>query len=341
MTANMRWPYHYAVYGLVLHSSHALPLPAAAAAQHAVRVTITFVRTDCQLPRHAASRLYALPYCNTAGESLLQIWQLPAGAGYWVRSSIGEEWAEFQLAADGSRVDAMVRAATPLADLAPPLCGLVLPLLLRLHGVTCLHASAVTVAGRVVAFTGPAETGKSTTLAALLRRGCAFFSDDLVPLHRAAGRIMAYGGFPQVGLWPNSMRTLLGEEADLPYLWQESPARPDKRILVPNHGSEHSGAAVPVGAVYLLPQRGGTASAKVRIESVSPRDAVAQLVPHTTGRALASAADLGADLTHLAHLARTAPVRLVVRPDDLTQLDAVAEAIRDDIASLVAAAGSP
>lgn len=332
--------HHYAVYGLALHSNEPLPLPAVDAAASSAEIEVAFVRTDRQRPSNETRLVYALPLCNAAGESLLQIWQVADEAGYWVRSSIGEEWAEYHLAADGRRVEVMVRAAPPRADLALPLCGLVLPLLLRLHGVTCLHASAVVAAGGVVAFTGPAETGKSTTLAALLARGCTFFSDDLVPLHWVQDGIVTYGGFPQVGLWPDAMTALFGVDADLPYLWQDSPQRPDKRIYAPGAGSGGAAtAAHPLFAVYLLGER-HAGGGRVHIAGLSMREAVAQLVPHTTGRALASAADRATDLQRLAHLTRTVPVRLVTRPDDLDQLDAVARAITDDIAGLAAAAHS-
>lgn len=331
----MQLSHHYVVYGLTLHSNQALPLPPVAAAQTDAGVEVVFVRTDRQLPRDGARLLHALPYCNAAGESLLQFWHLPDHAGYWLRSSIGAEWAEHHLAADGSRVEVMARAATLPGDLAATFCGLVLPLLLRLNGVTCLHASAMVVAGAVVAFAGPAETGKSTTLTALLGQGGAFFSDDLVPLHVVQDGVVTYGGYPQVGLWPDSARTLFGAQADLPYLWQESAGRPDKRIFIPASDFAGGGAAArPLRAVYLLGQRQASGDGRVHIAALSPRAAVAQMVPHTTGRALASAADLAADLQRLAHLARTVPVRLVTRPDDLARLDTVATAIMDDIASL-------
>ena len=247
---------------------------------------------------------------------------------------IGPAWAEFWLAPAGDRVEVMVRHNTPLPNLMPPFLGFILPLLLRLHGVTCLHASAALVHGRLAAFTGPSESGKSTTLLAMLRRGHAFFSDDLIPLAMHDDVVCTYGGYAQVGVLPDTMDALFGTETDLPYLWDDAPQRPDKRIFRPEwHSSGSVDAARPLAAVYLLARR-RNASGGVRITGVSPREAIAQLVPHTTGRALAGAAERAADLEALTALVRTVPVRLLERPDVIARIDEVAAAIEADLAQL-------
>jgi hypothetical protein len=56
-----------------------------------------------------------------------------------------------------------------------------LPMALQFFGLEVLHASAVRTANGVVAFCATSETGKSTTVAGLSRRGHALWADDAIP----------------------------------------------------------------------------------------------------------------------------------------------------------------
>jgi hypothetical protein len=58
----------------------------------------------------------------------------------------------------------------------------VLAALLRHRGLLVLHANAVQTPDGVVVIGGESGSGKSTTLAALLRRGCRMLSDDVTAL---------------------------------------------------------------------------------------------------------------------------------------------------------------
>ncbi len=337
----------YSLYGLTLRSNRALPM-LEEVPESAPDVVVDFQSTDRQMPAEGAQLRFALPLRLVSGRSPLETWGLANDSGYWLRSMIGSVWAEYFLANDGSRIEVMVREDTPLASLLPPFLGLAIPLVLRLRGVTCLHASAVLVNGRVVVFAGPSEAGKSTTLLAMLRRRHIFFSDDLIPLSTQDGIVCSYGGYAQVGVLPDTMDALFGAQMDLPFLWSEAPQRPDMRIYQPNWRRDDMAAGGrPLVALYLLSRRQKDLDA-VRITSVSPRDAIVQLVPHTTGRALAGAAERAADLEELSTLVRTVPIRLLERPDDIAQIDAVAAAIEADLALLAgqsadsnSAAGSP
>ena len=59
----------------------------------------------------------------------------------------------------------------------------VLPVVLRQRGLLVLHANAAVTPGGVVAIAGESGAGKSTTLAALLERGCTMLADDITALH--------------------------------------------------------------------------------------------------------------------------------------------------------------
>ena len=65
----------------------------------------------------------------------------------------------------------------------------VLPMALHARGDEIIHASAVLVDGRVVAFCGRSQTGKSTVAYGLHRRGHRVWADDTLVFDAAAGAV--------------------------------------------------------------------------------------------------------------------------------------------------------
>jgi hypothetical protein len=61
-------------------------------------------------------------------------------------------------------------------------------------GAHILHASAVSISGRVYAFAGRTGGGKTSLAAALIRNGHALFSDDVIVLRRVSGSLVASPG---------------------------------------------------------------------------------------------------------------------------------------------------
>jgi len=85
-----------------------------------------------------------------------------------------------------------------------------------LNGFLPLHASAVAVGGRAIAFTGPTGAGKSTLAAGLGQLGFPLFCDDtlLLDLHSTAG-LMAMPGHKRLKLLPDAL-ALAGAAAEAP-----------------------------------------------------------------------------------------------------------------------------
>jgi hypothetical protein len=80
-----------------------------------------------------------------------------------------------------------------------------------------LHASGINIDGGVAAFLGDKGTGKSTMAAALHARGHALVADDVVAVDTTGATALAYPGFPQLKLFPESAAQL-GETDALPRL---------------------------------------------------------------------------------------------------------------------------
>ncbi|GAA4762076.1 hypothetical protein [Novosphingobium ginsenosidimutans] len=85
-----------------------------------------------------------------------------------------------------------------------------------LKGFLPLHASAVAVDGRAIAFTGPTGAGKSTLAAGLGQLGFPLFCDDslLVDLHNTEG-LIAMPGHKRLKLLPDAL-ALAGAVAEAP-----------------------------------------------------------------------------------------------------------------------------
>ena len=128
----------------------------------------------------------------------------------------------------------------------------VLAAVLRQRGFLVLHANAALTPTGVVAIAGESGAGKSTTLAALLQRGCAMVSDDVTALSLAAD-----GGIVVV---PGSAQVHLTEDAayDLGLDIRDVPLQPWRRMkaAVPTHERMVTSAA-PLRAIYCLDTHDG------------------------------------------------------------------------------------
>ena len=194
-----------------------------------------------------------------------------------------------------------------LGYVAPILLGPLMGFLLRLKGITTLHASVIASRGRAVALTGPGGTGKSTTAAAFARAGFAVLSDDLAPLRPENNLLQVAPGYPRVCLWPESVRLLFGNEEALPLITEGW----DKRFLdLAAPGYQFGAAPLPLGAVYWISERAESAQPP-RIEPLNPQQALAVLVGNTYAAKFGDLAGSARDLRIYSDLISRLPVRRV------------------------------
>ena len=91
------------------------------------------------------------------------------------------------------------RTDVPADLIRLPLLGSVFALLLHLRGHFVLHASAVNLTHGCVGFLGDKRAGKSTTAAALIKRGHPLITDDVLALE-LGDSVSFTPGFPQIKL---------------------------------------------------------------------------------------------------------------------------------------------
>jgi hypothetical protein len=208
------------------------------------------------------------------------------------------------------------------------LLGPVTTLLLRLRGRLLLHASAVSVGGRTVAFAGPAGAGKSTLAATLVARGARGVTDDLLVVERAGGDTgtwLARPGPSRHLLWPDSAAALAGSAAGgEAALRAPNPCRWDKRA-VPSIRWSDPQVPVPLDELLLLAPAAADAAPSRR--PCSPGRAVATLLSSLHTPWLGDARRRRTDLEGTAALVDALGVRELTVPRELDRLPEVAELV--------------
>jgi len=122
---------------------------------------------------------YTSSYSDEAGNPGLRIWQSANGKLLRLEYYDG---VQFWLERNGKSLWLVWPPESSLEDAVSYLLGPVFGLLLRLRGVTCLHASAVSIDDGCVLFVGAEGAGKSTTAAAFAQLGFGVMSDDVAAL---------------------------------------------------------------------------------------------------------------------------------------------------------------
>jgi hypothetical protein len=253
----------YELFGRALSSGMALPeLPEVAASTPAAW------RFERRLPA-------------PAGESWFVIWWRPDGdpwvracrtaAGYRIQYC---NCAEFDVDLDhatiaGETIDCREEMFRHF------LVDQVVPLIVSLEAPV-LHASAVAIDGRLVAFTGPGGAGKSTLATALVRRGHAIGTDDALRVDARDAAVTAVPAYPGVRLWDDSEREvaagLAGSGRTAPVAKQRFAA-----------GLRAMRGEATLSQVYIL----DPASARtIAFAPLSRRDAVIELLRETYRLAL-------------------------------------------------------
>ena len=163
----------------------------------------------------------------------------------------------------------------PGAEMCSVRLGVLGPAFSRLlvqRGDYVVHASAVVIGGKAVAFIGASGTGKSTLAAALCRRGHRLLCDDLLRLRIEKKRVIAFPAFPRHKLWPDSLRRT-GHK-------RRSAVRIDghsgKYWL--NAAAHFHPRPVPLKRIYLLTTSGGAG-----LRRVSARNGLFELLKHSAG----------------------------------------------------------
>jgi hypothetical protein len=269
---------------------------------------------------------YDSPYKDGAGNPALRIWK--AEGSRYLRLAYFDG-TQFWLDREGTEVWATWPGNLVIEDTATYLLGPVLGILLRLRGVTCLHASAVAFGEKAVAFVGSEGAGKSTTAAALARHGHAILSDDVVALAERDGSFFINPAYPYLCLWPESVESLYGSRDALP----QFSANYEKRCLsLGKQELRFAERALPLATIYLLGERRGDPAPL--IEELPPQRAFLALVANTFATNMLDSGMRAKEFETLARLAPSVPIRALYAHHDAGRLPELCDLLDKETAKL-------
>jgi hypothetical protein len=306
----------YSVFGLSLRSNQQIPeLPLATQTPTGPAVDIHLNVSPLSagiVPSDPEVLTYISPNKDETGDPALKMWSI--GSGSFIRLAFSDG-TQFWLDRQGSEVWTMWPENLTIEDTATYLLGPVLGLLLRLRGVTCLHASAVAFGEKAIVFVGSAGAGKSTTAAALARRGHAILSDDVVALAERNGSFYVHPAYPYLCLWPESVESIYGSADALP----QFSANYEKRCLsLGKQELQFADQALPLAAIYVLGERRGDPAPLV--EELTPQRAFLALVANTFATNALDSSMRAKEFEVLARVVPSIPIRLLCAHYDAGRL---------------------
>lgn len=271
--------------------------------------------------------IYASSYRVDSGVPALEIRRIADGS--FLRMDYFDG-IQFWLDPAGKSVWGQWPADLSLEDAATCLLGPVLGFLLRLRGVTCLHASAVAFGDSAVAFAGSERAGKSTTAAALGRRGHPVISDDIVALVEHDSTFFVLPAYPYLSLWSDSVNMLYGPDKILPSF---SPSYDKRQLLLAENRLQFQKKATPLGAVFLLGERTPEASAPF-LETLPARDKLLSLVANSYATNVLDKEMRAREFGLLGRLVASVPVWRLRPHEDSSQIGRLCDVIHEQCEDL-------
>jgi hypothetical protein len=241
--------YKYKAYGLGIHS--AILLPELPVNQNVPReVTISYQTIDWQPPD--CSQEYR--YWHIEGESAYFYWKY--GGKFLVRG--GTEIIVDPI--PNLEEDYIIRQ---------PILGPLLGMILHQRNYLILHASGVKIGDRACLFLGVKGQGKSTMAATLYGRGHQMMVDDVAAIaFDDGGKPILLPGFPQIKLWPDSVKSALG---DRPESFSKIHPLIEKRARPTFDGFFSN--SLPLDRIYIL-----QIGSNLGIRQLNPQAAIKELI---------------------------------------------------------------
>ena len=191
-------------------------------------------------------------------------------SGYLLRFP---DLADFQIAQDGGDIQGWPAPGVTVPTMQNLYLNQVHPLALSHQGKLMLHASAVSIGGRCVAFLGESGRGKSTLAASFAIRGTEFLTDDGLQLEWLDGRLVALPSHPSIRLWEDSQMELIGAQPAAP------PAQYTTKVrFIAGDGLAFCNEPRTLHTMFFL--RSGDAPT-IRIEPIRAPAALLELVRHS------------------------------------------------------------
>ncbi len=246
--------------------------------------------------------------------------------GYLLRFN---ELADFSIDKKGNEILCMPKPGISEDTIQHLLLDQVIPLVINLRGGEALHASAILTPHGVVAFAGPAGSGKSTITGSLLKVGCPFVSDDCLTLQEKDRKICAIPAYAGLRLWKDADAHLFGKNGK-----KKSVAHYTSklRVDIEEGPASYSPVPKPFARLYdIMNSPEADATSDITIERLSPRDSFMALVRCAFRLDITDQEMLVRQFQFLKRLAEQVSIRRLSFPRNFNLLPALQEAIIKDL----------
>jgi hypothetical protein len=257
------------------------------------------------------------------GEPAVRLFEI--GSPSFTYQLVYWDGTEFMIDHAGSKVWATWPDKSTFEDTLTYLLGPVLGFVLRLRGVTCLHASAIAVDGVAIALTGPGGAGKSTAAAQFSAMDYPVLSDDIATLSEAGSSFLVHPSPARLRLWPSSVEHLYGDSEALPRL---TPSWEKQYLDLRNQNRRFQSTPLPLAAIYIISNPRDSADRIVEV----PRSAgMMQLLGNVYVKYFLDERFRARDFVRIAAVANTVAVRQLNLRHDFTALEQTCHAILTDV----------
>ena len=214
-------------------------------------------------------------------------------------------------------------------DAALYLLGPVLGFMLRLRGVTCLHAGGIVINDSALAIVGPSGAGKSTLTASFGAAGYPVLTDDVMPLELSDGEALAVPGYARLRLFPNSFYNLEELPDNLPQL---TPAWDKCYLDLHAHDYKFQTRAVSLKVIYIY-DWSKKDNKDISFATIPPSTAIPALAANTYRNELLDAEMRKQEFYFLSRLASVVKVKRVCPVSDISSIPELRDAIINDFST--------
>jgi hypothetical protein len=182
--------------------------------------------------------------------------------------------ADFFVSCAGNDIKCRPLPGIPDATIRHLFLDLVIPVILSRLEPLVLHASAIMMGKKAVAFIGTSGQGKSTLAARHGQIGHPLICDDYLVLREVAGGWMAIPSYPGVRLWPHTTEEMFAT----PPASSEVAHYTAKRRVSDSEVLPFTDAPSPVGCFYVLDDEAEVPPQEPVIERITARESFMKMV---------------------------------------------------------------
>ncbi len=261
-------------------------------------------------------------------------WLLPDGSnwtgfyrqeqGYLIRFPA---LADFLVSPDGNEILMTPVAGVGETTLSHLLHNQIFPLAWSHQGKQVLHASAVIINDKAIAFLGQSGRGKSTLATSFATSGCPFLSDDSLVVTESGNGFIVPPGQATIRLWHDSLDNLVSAST----LMHPQLDYTDKACIIADSQIRHHEKEARLGALFCLED---DRSESITIRKIRGQDAILYLVRNSLVLDVEDTGTLRRNFAQISTLAERIPIFRLGFPHDYAQLSLVRNRITETVNKL-------